>query len=83
MANKLGMKECIKCGIETPHSICGKCAHELVSKMTPEDRLAHALVGLDVRDGKTNLRKRLEDYKKMSFTQLNSSFLARKLGRVT
>ncbi|KKL07017.1 hypothetical protein LCGC14_2590220 [marine sediment metagenome] len=57
------MARCIKCDIESAHSICGPCADELLDKMSPEDLAAHALVGVDAIKGKDKLLERLNNYK--------------------
>ena len=57
------MAKCISCNTETSHSICDACAGKLVSKMNRKDLIAHALVGMDVMDGKSDLVERLEKYK--------------------
>ena len=56
--------KCIKCYVETLHSICDTCVDELLSKMNRKDLIAHALVGMDAMDGKSGLVERLKKYKK-------------------
>jgi len=57
------MPKCIKCNKESNHSICESCADELLSNMSREDLIAHALVGMDATAGKTGLAERLKKYK--------------------
>ncbi|KKL91934.1 hypothetical protein LCGC14_1889680 [marine sediment metagenome] len=57
------MLKCIKCDMESEHSICKRCADELLDNMNPKDLVAHALVGMDVMKGKKDLNERLKFYK--------------------
>ena len=57
------MPKCIKCDIESEHSICEQCVEELVANMSPEDLVSHALVGVDAMKGKGNLLERLRNCK--------------------
>ena len=57
------MVKCIKCDTESEHSICGHCVDELLNNMSPEDLIAHALVGIDAIKGKDKLFERLKTYK--------------------
>ena len=59
------MPRCIKCDVESGHSICERCVDELLDNMSDEDLAAHALVGMDAMKGKDNLLRRLGNYKSL------------------
>ena len=66
------MVKCIKCDVESEHSICEHCANELLDNMSPEDLVAHALVGMDAIKGKGNLTERFKDYKSQLGNEVGS-----------
>ena len=69
--------ECIKCGNTSSHSICSSCADGLLDAMSPHDRMAHSLVGLDVLSGEKNLKAKITEYKKLPIEELTGIFWKR------
>ena len=57
--------KCIKCNKESVHAICDSCADEFLDNMSDKDLLAHALVGMDVINGKDKLLEKLKYYKEL------------------
>ena len=59
------MTKCIMCNKETNHSICEECVEGLLNGMSRKDIIAHALVGMDVMEGRGNLLEKLKEYKEL------------------